>query len=45
MIKAILFDAIRQNGGSYQMSINNLISIIKNFKKKKNRIYNFNTRK
>ena len=35
MIKAILFDAIRQNGGSYQMAINNLISIIKNFKKKK----------
>ena len=35
MIKAILFDAIRQNGGSYQMSLNNLISFIDNFKKKK----------
>lgn len=35
MIKAIFFDAIRQNGGSYQMSLNNLMSFIKNFKKKK----------
>ena len=35
MIKAILFDATRQNGGSYQMSINNLLSTINNFKKKK----------
>ena len=35
MIKAILFDAKRQNGGSYQMSLNNLISFIDNFKKKK----------
>ena len=35
MRKAILFDAIRQNGGSYQMSLNNLTSFIKNFKKKK----------
>ena len=35
MIKAILFDAIRQNGGSYQMQLNNLISFIDNFKKNK----------
>lgn len=35
MIKAILFDAKRKNGGSYQMSLNNLISFIDNFKKKK----------
>ena len=35
MTTAILFDAVRSNGGSYQMSINNLLTIIKNFKKKK----------
>ncbi len=35
MIKAILFDAQRQNGGSYQMSLNNLISFVDNFKKNK----------
>jgi glycosyltransferase involved in cell wall biosynthesis len=29
----IFFDADRKNGGSFQMSINNLLSIIKNFKK------------
>jgi len=35
MTTGILFDAVRSNGGSYQMSINNLLTIIKNFKKKK----------
>lgn len=30
---AILFDAVRKNGGSFQMSVNNLLTIIKNFKK------------
>ena len=34
MITGILFDAVRQNGGSYQMSINNLLIFINNFKKK-----------
>jgi|LakMenEpi03Aug12_release.lakeMendotaPanAssembly.Ray.scaffolds.fasta_scaffold10406_6 glycosyltransferase involved in cell wall biosynthesis len=31
----ILFDADRKNGGSFQMSINNLLAMIKNFKKLK----------
>ena len=35
MTIAILFDAVRGNGGSYQMSINNLLTLVKNFKKKK----------
>jgi glycosyltransferase involved in cell wall biosynthesis len=35
MAIAILFDAIRRNGGSYQMSINNLLTLINNFEKKK----------
>lgn len=34
MITGILFDAVRQDGGSYQMSINNLLIFINNFKKK-----------
>jgi glycosyltransferase involved in cell wall biosynthesis len=33
MITGILFDADRQDGGSYQMSINNLLIFINNFKK------------
>ena len=32
----IFFDATRKNGGSFQMSVNNLITLINNFKKKKN---------
>ena len=35
MITGILFDAVRQNGGSYQMSINNLVVLKKNFIKEK----------
>jgi glycosyltransferase involved in cell wall biosynthesis len=35
MTVAILFDAIRTNGGSYQMSVNNLLTLIKNFEQKK----------
>jgi len=31
----IFFDATRKNGGSFQMSVNNLIALINNFKKKK----------
>ena len=31
----IFFDATRKNGGSFQMSVNNLIILINNFKKKK----------
>jgi glycosyltransferase involved in cell wall biosynthesis len=31
----IFFDATRKNGGSFQMSVNNLITLINNFKKKK----------
>ena len=34
MITGILFDAVRRDGGSYQMSINNLLIFINNFKKK-----------
>lgn len=35
MKKGILFDMIRENGGSFQMSVNNLITLTNNFKKKK----------
>ena len=31
----ILFDVDRKNGGSFQMSTNNLLAIVKNFKKLK----------
>ena len=34
MITGIIFDAVRKNGGSYQMSINNLLTFVDNFKKK-----------
>ena len=45
MKKGILFDMIRENGGSFQMSVNNLITLTNNFKKKKNSICYFNTEK
>ena len=32
MIKGLFFDGKRQNGGSYQMSINNLLSFVHHFK-------------
>jgi hypothetical protein len=35
MKTGILFDLPRKNGGSFQMSVNNLITIINNLKKKK----------
>jgi glycosyltransferase involved in cell wall biosynthesis len=35
MITGIIFDAVRKSGGSYQMSINNLLTFVDNFKKNK----------
>ena len=35
MRTAIIFDLVRKNGGSYQMSLNNLITFVDNFKKNK----------
>ena len=35
MRTAVIFDIVRKNGGSYQMSLNNLITFVDNFKKNK----------